>query len=48
MRCHILKVFECKINCGAVEAMKKTKIYNDSKLKLKDVSRDHIFLQESD
>ena len=25
MRCHILKVFECKINCGAVEAMKKIK-----------------------
>ena len=41
MPCHILKVFECKMNCGAVEEMKKTKIYNDM-LKLKDISGDHI------
>ena len=43
MPCHILKVFECKMNCCAVEEMKKTKIYNDNKLKLKDVSGDQGF-----
>ena len=45
MPCHILRVFACKMNCGAVEEMKKTKIYNDNKLKLKDISGDHRFIQ---
>ena len=44
MPCHILRVFACKMNCGAVEEMKKTKIYNDNKLKLKDISGDHRFI----
>ena len=28
MPCHILKVLECNMNCGAVEEMNKTKIYS--------------------
>ena len=47
MPCHILKVFECKMNCGAVEEMKKTKIYNDNKLKLK-ISQETIDLSKQD